>query len=163
MKKILMAVAIVMIGSSCYAGNLRSSDTKPRPISMKHMEDKGKGMKEKNKAIMDVGKQLFELKKFKMETIHQNLKIDTKALADMLNKKINDLKLSNATFDSLRASAKNNMERMAINKLENKFIKFQMMLKGMAEGLPKFEEENPEEDPQPGEQPTTQPAQQAPK
>lgn len=141
--KFLMSVALVMVGCSCYAGNIpsdRPSDgplaTSPRPIFMKKM---GMGMDGKNKAIMDVQKQLLELKKFKVETIRQNLKIDTKALGDIINKKISDLKLSNATFDSLRTAAKDNMERMAINKLENKFLKFQMMLKIMIEGFPKDE------------------------
>ena len=147
MNRFLMSVALVMIGVSCYAGNIpsdRPSDgplaTSPRPIFMKNMV---RGMDGKNKAIMDVQKQLLELKKFKVETIRQNLKIDTKAFGDLINKKISDLKLSNATFDSLRTAAKSNMERMAINKLENKFLKFQMMLKVMVEGFPKFEEKIP--------------------
>ncbi|MFH1254085.1 MAG: hypothetical protein V1646_01490 [bacterium] len=146
MNKFLVAVAIIMIGSTCYAKNpptARRSDgpstdsTSARPGFMGRM---GLDFKGENKAIMDTRKKLFELKKFKWETMRQNLKIDTKEFASIINKKISDLKLSNKTFDSLRKSAKTNRERMCINKLENKFLRFQMMLKFLGEGCPILEE-----------------------
>jgi len=158
MNKFLVAVAIVIIGSACYAKNpptTRRSDgpsadnTSARPAFMGRM---GLGFEGKNKAIMDTRKKLFELKKFKWETMRQNLKIDTKEFASIINKKISDLKLSNKTFDSLRKSAKNNVERMAINKLENKFLRFEMMLKCIADGLPEFEGKRPQGEPDPRDQ-----------
>ncbi|KKQ11639.1 MAG: hypothetical protein WCS92_02985 [Candidatus Babeliales bacterium] len=146
MNKFLVAVAIVVIGGACYAKNpptTRRSDgpstgsTSAYPGFMGRM---GLGFEGKNKAIMDTRKKLFELKKFKWETMRQNLKIDTKEFAGIINKKIDDLKLSSKTFDSLRKSAKTNRERMCINKLENKFLRFQMMLKFLGEGCPALKE-----------------------
>ena len=146
MNKFLMAAAIVVIGSACYAKSpqlTRRSDEPSAARTMAYpgiMEKMGWRFDGKNKAIMETRKKLFELKKFKWETMRQNLKIDNKEFANILNKKMNDLKLSNKTFDSLRKSAKTNMERMHINKLENKFLRFQMMLKFVAEGCPVLEE-----------------------
>ncbi len=145
MNKFLVAVAIVMIGSVCYAKNPPTnqradspsdSKTSPYPGFLGRM---GLRLNEKNKEIMDVRKKIFELKKFKWETMRQNLKIDAKEFANIINKKISDLKLSSKTFDSLRKSAKTDRERVCINKLENKFLRFQIMLKCIAEGLPEFE------------------------
>ncbi len=151
MNKFLVAVAIVMIGSTCYAKNPLINQRVNSPSDIKTSPYPGflgrsdLPLYEKNKEIMDVRKKIFELKKFKCETVRQNLKIDAKEFANIINKKISDLKLSSNTFDSLRKAAKTDGERVYINKLENKFLRFQIMLKCITEGLTEFEGKEQEE------------------
>lgn len=91
---------------------------------------------ETNKDLLNMHKKLFDLKRFKLETIRKNLRIDPKAFSNIINKKINELGLSNAAFDSLRKSVKSNKERIKINELENKFLEIQVMIEHIVQGFP---------------------------
>lgn len=132
MKKFLLAVAMLSIAYSCYAGTMKEQK-KLRRLG------EAKGWEWGNKDIRDIRKKMRELKIFKWQTIQQNLKIDSKELSEIIDKKIKELKLSIKTFDKLRKSAKNNMQRIRINRLENKFLRLEMKLKFMREGCPKWE------------------------
>jgi hypothetical protein len=136
MKKFLMmAVAMVMIGGSCYSVGHNSVC----PSCKCSSERAGKCFNGKNKAIRDVRNKLWELKKFKIETVRENLKIDSRELGNIISGKIHALGLSNKTFDHLRKSAKSDLELMRINKLQNKFLRFNMMVRVMSEGCPRLE------------------------
>ena len=144
MKKLFIIASIIAIGSFCYAKNpslgTQTDNPSDRTRISRVMACPEWFAKWENKDIMDARKKLFELKKFKWETIKENLKIESSELASIINQKISNLKLSNKTFDSLRKKAKNDRERICINRLENKFLKFQMMVKFIGEGCPKIQE-----------------------
>lgn len=138
MKKfILLTAAAFLIGSSCYAVRDSKGYKERKRIGTSKETSWRKDTKWcpglKNKEIWAVRKKMFQLKKYKWEAIRTNLKIEPKELANQISAEMRKLGLSSRTFDKLRKSAKNNWERIKINKLEIKFLKMQMMLNLMSE------------------------------
>jgi len=140
-KSILAVLLILGGGSYCYALKTVSD------YNRKYGTNIGKTIvvkaPEKSAAVLDLEKKLFDLKKFKLETIRQYLKIAPQVFSGIINKKINELGLSDSSFDNLRAAAKKNpdvamgnRDRIAINELENKFLEIKRMIKHIAEGFP---------------------------
>jgi hypothetical protein len=163
MKKIIMSVVLVTMAYACYAEKpyrerrrMRDKEGEWCGLGWDRGESRragrgwgrgeGWGLKERSKDIRELRRKVFKLKQFKMKAIQDNLKIDSKELAEIVEKKMHELDLSSKTFDKLRESAKNNWQRMAINRLENRFLKLQMWLKYMHEGCPRLKwEEGPRE------------------
>ncbi len=152
MKKFIIAVTLLTIASSCYAENPYRERRRMRVRDADWCESdwgkgagwegagigRGWGLMERSKDIRELRRKIFKLKKFKMETIQENLKIDSKELAAIVENKMRELNLTTKTFDKLRKSAKNNRQRMVINRLENRFLKLQIWLKYMHEGCPRL-------------------------
>lgn len=141
-----MLVVLLILGSGCYCYAGKAAAV----YNAKYGTNIGKSnatvnvtVPEKSAAVLDLEKKLFELKKFKLETIRQNLKITPQTFSTIISSKINELGLSNSSFEALRTSAKNNAdvakgnrERIMINELENKFLEIQIMIKRIVEGFP---------------------------
>lgn len=141
MKRYLIAGTIlVFICSGLYAATTSPTDTSSAASTTTPKQGSKKGKRGGNSVTKDMRKKLHELNKFYMDTVKQNLKVDVNTISDSINKKITELGLSIAAFDTLRASVTKDMERSAINELENRFLEFQKTLNFLVKGLPKFEQ-----------------------
>lgn len=148
MKNFLMLLVILMFGNLCpMTSKSVPPASKPKPVPPaitkttekqveKHQRKtlEGKKHQEEKNQIREMQKKVRELKKFKLETIRQNLK-DSKTVIEIINKKITELNLTNAAFDSLRATTKKTKERMAINRMENQILQMKTTLKVLAKGF----------------------------